>query len=121
MKHDFYAESKSVEDVNVMLSEYGLSLLPTGEEMRVVTFSYEPVRKFLLQENGYFTSDFWAFFVLSLIWGLLLAFEEDPGNTYIEGWAEAKKERDKKFMPRDRRSKEEKKRLRLYSMPFFAV
>lgn len=80
----------------------------------------EPTRKMLLQENGYFTSDFWVFFVLSLIWGLLLAFEEDPGNTY-EGWAEAKKERDKKFMPRDRRSKEEKKRLRLYSMPFFAV
>lgn len=121
MKHDFYAESKSVEDVNVMLSEYGLSLLPTGEEMRVVTFSYEPVRKFLLQENGYFTSEFWEFFVFSLIWGLILAFEDGLGNIYIEGYVKAKKERDKIFMPRDRRSKEEKKRLRLYSMPFFAV
>ena len=42
-------------------------------------------------------------------------------NIYIEGYVKAKKERDKIFMPRDRRSKEEKKRLRLYSMPFFAV
>lgn len=84
--------------------------------------TFEPAQKMILQENGYFTSDFWVFFVLSLIWGLILAFEEEGlGNIYIEGYVKAKKERDKIFMPRDRRSKEEKKRLRLYSMPFFAV
>lgn len=84
--------------------------------------TFEPAQKMLLQENGYFTSDFWVFFVLSLIWGLILAFEEEGlGNIYIEGYVKAKKERDKIFMPRDRRSKEEKKRLRLYSIPFFAV
>ncbi len=83
--------------------------------------TFEPAQKMLLQESGYFTSDFWVFFVLSLIWGLILAFEDGLGNIYIEGYVKAKKERDKIFMPRDGRSKEEKKRLRLYSMPFFAV
>lgn len=39
IKPDFYSEPKSVEEVNEMLSEYGLSLVPTGEEMMVVTFS----------------------------------------------------------------------------------
>lgn len=39
LKPEFYSEPKSVEEVNEMLSEYGLSLVPTGEEMMVVTFS----------------------------------------------------------------------------------
>ena len=38
IKPEFYSEQKSVEEVNEMLSEYGLSLVPTGEEMMVVTF-----------------------------------------------------------------------------------
>lgn len=39
LKPDFYSEPKSVEEVNEMLSEYGLSLELTGKEMMVVTFS----------------------------------------------------------------------------------
>ncbi len=81
----------------------------------------EPARKILLQENGYFTSEFWAFFVIALIFGLLIAFGEDHGNIYIEGYVTAKKERDKILKPRDRRSEEEKKRLLLCSIPFFVM
>lgn len=115
MKHDFYAESKSVEDVNVMLSEYGLSLLPTGEEMRVVTFSYEPVRKFLLQERGYISFGLWICLPLLVLFAIVVAIYGDAG------YFETIEERDKILMPRDGRSEEEKKRLRLYSIPFFAV
>ena len=60
-KPEFYSGQKSVEEVNEMLSEYGLSLEPTGEEMMVVTFSIDkPIESAKLFESKSYTKKFFA-------------------------------------------------------------
>ncbi len=118
IRPEFYAESKSVEDVNVMLSEYGLSLEPTGGEMMTVTLTSKPVQKLILREKGYFTFEFWAFLFFLLMVAFVISLGGCDGISLSIDDIE---KRDKVLMPRDVRSEEEKKRLRLYSIPFFAL
>ena len=64
----FYSGQKSVEEVNEMLSEYGLSLEPTGEEMMVVTLSTdEPIKSAKLFESKSFTKKFFAVLFVGIL------------------------------------------------------
>lgn len=64
---DFYSEAKSVEELQVMLSEYGMSLEPTGEEMMVVTFTAD---KLIMKPIMFKNQDFKTRFFLLMIWGI---------------------------------------------------
>ena len=64
----FYSGQKSVEEVNEMLSEYGLSLEPTGEEMMVVTLSTdEPIKSAKLFESKSYTKKFFALLFVGIL------------------------------------------------------
>ena len=64
----FYSGQKSVEEVNEMLSEYGLSLEPTGEEMMVVTLSTdEPIKSAKLFESKSYTKKFFAVLFVGIL------------------------------------------------------
>ena len=64
----FYSGQKSVEEVNEMLSEYGLSLEPTGEEMMVVTLSTdEPIKSAKLFESKSYTKNFFALLFVGIL------------------------------------------------------
>lgn len=64
---DFYSEPKSVEELQVMLSEYGMSLEPTGEEKMVVTFTTDELILDDLMGKNY---DLKVKIFLLLIWGI---------------------------------------------------
>lgn len=67
-KPEFYSGQKSVEEVNEMLSEYGLSLEPTGEEMMVVTFSIDkPIESAKLFESKSYTKKFFAVLFVGIL------------------------------------------------------
>ena len=68
LKPEFYSGQKSVEEVNEMLSEYGLSLEPTGEEMMVVTFSIDkPIESAKLFESKSYTKKFFALLFVGIL------------------------------------------------------
>lgn len=65
IEKDFYSEHKSVEEINEMLSEYGLSLEPTGEDMMVITLSVdEPIKAPEFFESKSYTSKFFIILLL---------------------------------------------------------
>jgi hypothetical protein len=67
-KPEFYSGQKSVKEVNEMLSEYGLSLEPTGEEMMVVTFSIDkPIESAKLFESKSYTKKFFAVLFVGIL------------------------------------------------------
>ena len=64
---EFYSEAKSVEELQIMLSEYGMSLEPTGDEMMVVTFTTD---RLILKPMMFENQDFKTRFFLLMIWGV---------------------------------------------------
>ena len=68
IKPEFYFSSKTVEEVNEMLSEYGLSLEPTGKDMMVVTFSIDkPIESAKLFESKSYTKKFFAVLFVGIL------------------------------------------------------
>lgn len=67
-KPEFYSGQKSVEEVNEMLSEYGLSLEPTGKEKMVITFSTDKtIESAKLFESKSYTNKFFAVLFVGIL------------------------------------------------------
>ena len=68
IKPEFYYGQKSVEEVNEMLSEYGLSLEPTGKEKMVITFSTDKtIESAKLFESKSYTKKFFAVLFVGIL------------------------------------------------------
>ena len=68
IKPEFYYGQKSVEEVNEMLSEYGLSLEPTGKEKMVITFSTDKtIESAKLFESKSYTNKFFAVLFVGIL------------------------------------------------------
>ncbi len=73
-KPEFYSGQKSVKEVNEMLSEYGLSLEPTGEMMQVATYRSEPFVEPYAFKSKKYTIYFCNIILLSILLGIYIIF-----------------------------------------------